>query len=56
MIVNTDKLLVILLSKRKSDLTNFQLDIDDQAVKSVSPVKLLGYYITGFNYCVTGFD
>ena len=30
------------MNKRKSDLTNLQLNIDDKAIKLVSPVELLG--------------
>ena len=41
-IVNPEKILPILLDKRKSDLTNLQININDKAIKSVSSVKLLG--------------
>ena len=30
------------MNKRKSNLTNLQLNIDDKAIKLVSPVELLG--------------
>ena len=42
MIVNPEKLQAILLYKRKYDLTNLQLNIDDTLIKLVQPVKLQG--------------
>ena len=42
MIVNPDKFQFILLDKRKSDHTNEIINIDNQQLKAVSSVKLLG--------------
>ena len=41
MVVNPDKRLVI-LDKRKSDHTNERFSVDNQQIKVVSSVKLLG--------------
>ena len=42
MIANPEKSQAILLNKRKSNLTNLRLNIDDKAVKLVSSTELLG--------------
>ena len=42
MIFNQDKFQAIILDKKKSNLTNFPLTIDNQTVKSVPSVELLG--------------
>ena len=45
MIVSFDKYQVILLNKKRSDLTNTKFQVDDQVIKSVSSVQLLGIEI-----------
>lgn len=42
MIFNPDKFQAIILDKKKSDLSNKQLLIDNQQIKNVSSVELLG--------------
>ena len=42
MIFNPEKFQAIILDKRKSNLTNIPLTIDNQTIKSVSSVELLG--------------
>ena len=42
MSLNPKKSQAILMNKRKFDLTNLQLNADDKAIKSMSPVELLG--------------
>ena len=42
MIINPDKFQAIILDKNKSNLTNIPLTIDNQTIKSVSSVELLG--------------
>ena len=45
MIVNPDKIQVIVLNKKRSDLTNTNFQVDNQVIKSVSSVELLGIQI-----------
>ena len=45
MIVNPDKFQAIVLNKKRSDLTNTNFQGDNQAIKSVSSVELLGIQI-----------
>ena len=45
MIVSFDKYQVIVLNKKRSDLTNTKFQVDDQVIKSVSSVQLLGIEI-----------
>ena len=45
MIVNPDKFQAILLNKKRSDLTNTNFQVDNQVIKSVSSVELLGIQI-----------
>ena len=45
MIVNPDKLQAIVLNKKRSDLTNTNFQVDNQVIKSVSSVELLGIQI-----------
>ena len=45
MIINPDKFQAILLDKRKSDHTNEIILVDDQNIKVVSSVELLGIQI-----------
>ena len=45
MIVNPDKIQVILLDKGGSDNTNIKLKIGNEKIKSTSSVKLLGVHI-----------
>ena len=45
MIVNPDKFQAIVLNKKRSDLTNTNLQVDIQVIKSVSSVELLGIQI-----------
>ena len=45
MIVNSDKIQVIVLNKKRSDLTNTNFQVDNQVIKSVSSVELLGIQI-----------
>ena len=40
--MNPDKFLAIILYKRKSDNTNQRITVDDQQIKVMSSVKLLG--------------
>ena len=40
--MNPDKFLAILLDKRKSDNTNQRITVDNQQIKVMSSVKLLG--------------
>ena len=40
--INPDKFQAIVLDKKKSNLTNILLTIDNQATKPVSSVELLG--------------
>ena len=47
MIVNPDKFQAIVLNKKRSDLTNTNFDVDNQVIKSVSSVELLGIQIDG---------
>ena len=49
MILNPDKFQAILLDKRKSDHTNQRIVVDDQNIKAVSSVELLG--ITTTSHC-----
>ena len=42
MIINPDKFQAIILDKKKSNLTNIPLAIDNQTIKSVPSVELLG--------------
>ena len=44
-IVNPDKIQAMVLSKKRSDLTNTNFQVDDQVIKSVSSVELLGIQI-----------
>ena len=45
MIVNLDKFQTIVLNKKRSDLTHTNFQVDNQVIKSVSPVDLLGIQI-----------
>ena len=45
MIVNPAKLQMAVLNKMRSDLTNTNFQVDNQLVKSVSSVELLGVQI-----------
>ena len=45
MIVNPDKFQAIVLNKKSSDLTNANFQADNQVIKSVSSVELLGIQI-----------
>ena len=42
MVINPDKFQAIILDKKKSNLTNISLTIDNQTIKSVASVELLG--------------
>ena len=42
MIINPDRFQAIILDKKKSNLTNILLTIDNQTIKSVPSVELLG--------------
>ena len=42
MVVNTDEFQAIILNKGKNDHTNERVTVDNQQIKVVSPVKLLG--------------
>ena len=44
-IVNTNKFQEIVLNKKHSDLTNTNFQVDNQVVKSVSSLELLGIQI-----------
>ena len=44
-IINPDKFQVIILDKKKSNLINIPLTIDNQTMKSVPSVELLGIYL-----------
>ena len=51
MIVNPDEFQAILLNKRKSDHTNERIVVDNQNIKVVSSVELLGIQIDDkFNF------
>ena len=45
MFINPEKIQVIILDKKKSNLTNIPLTIDNQTVKSVASVELLGIHL-----------
>ena len=45
MIVNPDKFQAIVLNKKCSDLTNTNFQVNNQLIKSVSSVQLLGIQI-----------
>ena len=45
MIINPDKLQAIILDRKKSNLTNIPLSIDNQDFKSVLSVELLGIHL-----------
>ena len=45
MIINPDKFQAIFLNKKKSNLTNIPLTIDNQTIKSVPSVELLGIHL-----------
>ena len=45
MIVNPDKFQAIVLNKKRSDLTKRNFQVDNQVIKSVSSVELLGIQI-----------
>ena len=45
MIINTDKFQTIILDKKKSNLTNIPFTIDNQTIKSVPSVELLGIHL-----------
>ena len=47
MIVNPDKFQAIVLNKKHSDLINTNFQVDNQVIKSVSSVELLGIQIDG---------
>ena len=44
-IVNPDKFQTIVLNKKRFDLTNANFQVDNQVIKSVSSVELLGIQI-----------
>ena len=45
MIINPDKFQAIILDKKKSNLTNIPMTIDNQTIKSVPSVELLGIHL-----------
>ena len=45
MIINPDKFQTIILDKKKSNLTNIPLTIDNRTIKSVPSVELLGIHL-----------
>ena len=45
MIINPDKFQAIILDEKKSNLTNIPLTIDNQTIKSVPSVELLGIHL-----------
>ena len=45
MIINPEKFQTIILDKKKSNLTNILLTIDNQTIKSVPAVELLGIHL-----------
>ena len=45
MIINTDKFQAIILDKKKSNLTNLPLTINNQTIKSVPSVELLAIHL-----------
>ena len=45
MMVNPDKVQAIVLNKKRSNLTNTNFQVDNQAIKSVSSVEILGIHI-----------
>ena len=45
MIINPDKFQAIILDKKKSNLTNIPLTIDNQTIKSVPSVELIGVHL-----------
>ena len=45
MIINPDKFQANILDKKKSNFTNIPLTIDNQTIKSVPSVELLGIYL-----------
>ena len=45
MIVNPDKFQAIVLNKKRSDLTNTNFQVDNQVIKLVSSIELLGIQI-----------
>ena len=45
MMVNPDKFQAMVLNKKRSDLTNTNFQVDNQVIKSVSSVELLGIQI-----------
>ena len=45
MIVNPEKFQAIVFNKKRSDLTNTNFQVDNQVIKSVSSVELLGIQI-----------
>ena len=47
MIVSPDKFQAIVLNKKRSDLTNINIQDDNRVIKSVSSVELLGIQIDG---------
>ena len=60
MIVNPDKFQAIVLNKTRSDLTNTNFEVDNQVIKSVSSVELLGilslYAVLFIIFFITGTD
>ena len=45
MIINPDKFQAVILDKEKSNLTNVPLTIDNQTIKRVPSVELLGIHL-----------
>ena len=45
MIINPDKFQAIISDKKKSNLTNFLLTIDNQTIKSAPSVEILGIHL-----------
>ena len=45
MIISPDKFYTIFLDKKKSNFTNIPLTIDNQTIKSLPSVELLGIYL-----------
>ena len=53
MIINPDKFQAIILDKQKSNLTNIPWTIDNQTIKSVPSVELLGIHLDDkLNFCL----
>ena len=53
MIINPDKFQAIILDKKKSNLTNIPLTIDNQTIKSAPSVELLGVHLDDKLICIS---